>query len=205
MERGLEKSLFDDLITYLLPNRIYLYVNSIFRSGVLLYEKFTFFLPVCRIIFTSVMGTLLHFAYDLSNQSAFFALFSAINESVWEHMKLLFFPMLVFAWIESRSFAGEYESFWCVKLIGIVSGLVMIPTLFYTYTGVFGLTKDFINIAIFFLVVAFTYILETRLLKQGKVPCRFPKAAVALLLVIAVAFVVFTFNPPGIPLFKEPS
>ena len=156
-------------------------------------------------IFTSVMGTLLHFAYDLSNQSAFFALFSAVNESVWEHMKLLFFPMLVFAWIESRSFAEEYESFWCVKLIGIVSGLVLIPTLFYTYTGVFGVTKDFINIAIFFLVVAFTYILETRLLKQGKVPCRFPKAAVALLLVIAVAFVVFTLNSPGIPLFKEPS
>ena len=156
-------------------------------------------------IFTSVMGTLLHFAYDLSNQNVIFSLFSAINESVWEHMKLLFFSMLVFAWIESRSFAEEYESFWCVKLIGIVSGLVLIPTLFYTYTGVFGASKDFINIAIFFLVAAFTYILETHLLKQRKVPCRFPKAAVVILLVIAVAFVVFTFNPPGIPLFKEPS
>ena len=156
-------------------------------------------------IFTSVMGTLLHFAYDLSNQNAFFSLFSAINESVWEHMKLLFFPMLVFAWIESRSFAEEYKSFWCVKLIGIVSGLVLIPTLFYTYTGVFGVSKDFINIAIFFLVVAFTYILETRLLKQGNVTCKSPRAAVVILLVIALAFVVFTLNPPGIPLLQEPS
>ena len=82
---------------------------------------------------------------------------------------------------------------------------MLIPTLFYTYTGVFGVSKDFINIAIFFLVAAFTYILETRLLKQDKVSCRFPKVAVALLLVIAVAFVVFTFYPPGIPLFQEPS
>lgn len=156
-------------------------------------------------VFTSVMGTLLHFAYDLSNQNSIFALFSAINESVWEHMKLLFFPMLVFAWIESRSFVEEYEGFWCVKLIGIVSGLVLIPTMFYTYTGAFGVSKDFINIAIFFLAVAFTYILETRLLKQGEVPCRFPKAAVAILLLIALAFVIFTFNPPQIPLFEEPS
>ena len=168
-------------------------------------KKSLSFCQFAGFIFTSVMGILLHFAYDLSNQNPFFALFSAINESVWEHMKLLFFPMFVFAWIESRSFGEEYESFWCVKLIGIVSGLVLIPTLFYTYTGAFGVSRDFINIAIFFLAVAFTYILETRLLNQKKIACRWPKVAVVILLLIALAFVIFTFNPPQIPLFEEPS
>lgn len=51
-------------------------------------------------VFTSIMGTLLHFLYDISGESLLVAPFSAINESIWEHMKLLYFPMLAFAWIE---------------------------------------------------------------------------------------------------------
>ena len=88
-------------------------------------------------IFTSIAGTLLHFAYDWSNQSIFLAPFSAINESIWEHMKLLFFPMFVFAMIEYYFMGNEYDNFWCIKLLGITLGLLLIPTLYYTYTGAF--------------------------------------------------------------------
>ena len=71
--------------------------------------------------FTGVAGTLLHFLYDWTN-SRFIALFSAVNESIWEHMKLLFFPMIVFAIFESFYFSKEYKSFWCSKLVGILLG-----------------------------------------------------------------------------------
>ena len=43
-------------------------------------------------IFTAVLGVLLHFLYDWTNESLVVALFSAVNESTFEHMKLLFFP-----------------------------------------------------------------------------------------------------------------
>ncbi len=156
-------------------------------------------------IFTSVMGTFLHFAYDWSGQNSFFALFSAVNESIWEHMKLLFFPMFTFALIESYFLWDEYEDFWCVKFKGIVSGLVLIPVLYYSYTGILGIMKDFINIAIFFLASAFTYIKETRLFKQGPAVCASPQIVLLLLFLIALIFVVFTFYPPQIPLFEDPT
>ena len=47
--------------------------------------------------FTAFIGTLLHFAYEWSGFNPVFAVFGAVNESVWEHLKLLFFPMSV--WI----------------------------------------------------------------------------------------------------------
>lgn len=156
-------------------------------------------------IFTCITGTLLHFAYNWSNQSVFFAPFSAINESIWEHMKLLFFPMFVFALVENFFLGNEYENFWCVKLLGITLGILLIPVLYYSYTGMFGIEKDWINISIFFLANAVAYLLETWLLKRGLPRCVQPLLALFLLCLIAFVFVVFTFAPPTIPLFEPPN
>lgn len=155
-------------------------------------------------VFTGVMGTLLHFLYDWTG-STFAALFSAVNESVWEHMKLLFFPMLVFALFESRYFAKDYKSFWCAKLIGILAGLTAIPLMYYTYTGALGVSADWFNIAIFFIAAAVSYIIETRLMKSDKSFCLSPTVAIIILCVIAVLFMFFTFSPPEIPLFQDPT
>lgn len=152
---------------------------------------------------TSLFGTLLHFVYNWTGKSSLVAPFSAINESTWEHMKLLFFPMFVFAIVESLFFK-DYKNFWCIKFIGILTGLVLIPTLFYTLNGIFGKTPDWINIAIFFISVAAAYILETALFKKGKVRCRYPQLAFLCICLIAVLFVIFTFSPPDLPLFIAP-
>lgn len=153
--------------------------------------------------FAAGAGTLLHFLYDWTGQSIWAAPFSAVNESVWEHMKLLFFPMLIFALVESRFVRKAYPNFWCVKLVGTVLGLTLIPVFYYTYTGALGVSADWFNIAIFFIAAAAVYRVETRLLKKGKL-CRFPAVAFGLLVLIGLAFVVLTFAPIKIPLFQDP-
>ena len=155
-------------------------------------------------VFTVLLGSLLHFVYDWSGQSIFVAPFSAVNESTWEHMKLLFFPMFIFALIQRRFLQKDYENFWCVKLAGILVGLILIPVLFYTYRGVFGTSPDIVNIAIFFAAAAFAYWVETLLFKQARGLCVSPAAAFFAIILIAVAFVAFTFSPPEIPLFQDP-
>ena len=154
-------------------------------------------------VFTGVLGTLLHFLYDWTDIT-FVALFSAINESIWEHMKILFFPMLIFAVLESRYFAKDYENFWCAKLIGILVGLTVIPVTYYTYTGALGVSADWFNIIIFFIAAAVAYIIETRLMKSDNNFCKSPKVVITMLCITAVMFIVFTFVPPEIPLFKDP-
>lgn len=155
-------------------------------------------------VFTAVAGVLLHFLYDWTGQSIAVAPFSAVNESIWEHMKLLFFPMLVFAIIENRYIGKDYKSFWCVKLIGIVIGIVLIPVLYYTINGVFGTTPDWVNIVIFFVTAAISYLVETRLLKEDNIACKHSGVAFAVLSLVALAFIVFTFATPRIPLFEDP-
>ena len=156
-------------------------------------------------LFTGVVGVLLHFLYDWSSQSAFVAPFSAVNESIWEHMKLLFFPMFIFSLIQHQFFSEHYENFWCIKLLGITLGLILIPILYYSYTGIFGVSKDWLNILIFFLSAAATYLFEIKLFNQQKLSCRWSLLALLVLCLYAMTFVILTYVPPQIPLFEEPN
>ena len=152
---------------------------------------------------TSLGGTLLHFLYDWLDKSFWVAPFSGINESTWEHMKLLFWPMLLFAVFQSFFFRIR-QNFWCIKLKGILLGLLLIPIIFYTYNGVIGKSPDWINIAIFFIVAAIVYLYETQQFKMESIACKNPKLAIAILCIVAILFVEFTFKTPEIGIFKDP-
>ena len=151
---------------------------------------------------TSFLGTVLHFLYDWTGKAVWVAPFSGVNESTWEHMKLLFWPMLLFAVIQSFFFRQK-ENFWCIKLRGILLGLVLIPVLFYTYNGVVGKSPDWINIAIFFISAAIVYIYEAVEFSKEK-ECEHPLLAILLLVGIGLLFVIFTFSTPEIAIFKDP-
>lgn len=119
-------------------------------------------------------------------------------------MKLLFYPMFLFAMIENHFWGNEYDQFWCVKLIGILLGLVLIPVIYYTYTGILGVSADWFNITIFFIAAGTAFWLETILFQQGYT-CRVRSTiAFALICLIAVVFTVLTFIPPRIPFFEDP-
>ena len=152
---------------------------------------------------TSFVGTILHFLFEWLGDAVWIAPLSGVNESTWEHMKLLFWPMFLFAIVQSFFFRDR-EDFWCVKLRGILLGLGLIPVLFYTYNGVIGKSPDWINIAIFFIAAAIAYLYESKLFKNEAVACKRPKLVLGVLCAIALLFVIFTFATPKIGLFKDP-
>ena len=152
---------------------------------------------------TVIGGILLHYLYGLTNESILAAPVSAVNESTWEHMKLMYFPMFAFALIQSR-FLKNHKSFWCVKLVGIMTGLILIPVLFYTYNGAFGKSSSTVNIAFFILPAAAVFLLETYLFKKNSLQCKYPWLAFVIICLIGVLFVTFTFVVPHIPLFQNP-
>ncbi len=154
-------------------------------------------------IFTCIAGVLLHFLFDWSGGSILVAPFSAVNESIWEHMKLLFFPMFAFTLLENHHIT-EYQNFFCVKLIGILIGTALIPVLYYTLNGMFGRLSDWVNIAIFFICAFISYYIENRLFANNTVSCNSPQTAIWILITVAIIFGVTTFFTPKIPLFKDP-
>ena len=152
---------------------------------------------------TAIFGTLLHFLYEWLGEAIWIAPFSGVNESTWEHIKLLFWPTFIFAIIQSL-YLKDRQDFWCIKLRGALLGMALIPILFYTYNGVIGKSPAWLNIAIFYISAAVAYIYESRLFIQEKIICKSPKSKIAIFCIIALLFVIFTFFPPSLGIFQEP-
>ena len=152
---------------------------------------------------TSLGGTILHFLYDWLGEAVWIAPLSGVNESTWEHMKILFFPLFTFAVFQYRYFKS-YDSFFFIKLVGISLGLILIPVIFYTYNGVIGKSPDWVNIGIFFLSAAASFVLETVLFKSSALQNGNRLLPLAALCIIGIMFVIFTFKTPSIAIFRDP-
>lgn len=157
-------------------------------------------------LFTCAAGTLLHFAYEWSGENAVVGAFSAVNESVWEHMKLLFFPLFAAALAEMAAVGDHFKGFWTAKAAGIGLGLLVIPAVHYTYTGALGVSVMWVDIALFYVAAAAAFLAETPLLlRQRQRSGGAQMAAMLLLWALALLFVFFTYYPPHIPLFRDPT
>lgn len=157
-----------------------------------------------RFLFISVLGVLLHFTYEWSGDNPIVALFSAVNESTWEHLKLLFFPLLLLTIIELLFTEKKQlpSNYLFARTIGILSGMAFIVIAFYTLTGVFAKLPDAVNIALYFLGVFLALCIENKI-NRGNSQNHSAFAAI-ILLTLTIAFFVFTKYPPSIGLFANP-
>lgn len=156
-------------------------------------------------VFTVIIGSLLHFTYSWSGENAIVGAFSAVNESTWEHLKLIFFPVLLFILTEYFIYADSVSGFFTAKLLAVLSGMMTIVVLFYTYTGVIGRHYLFADIGIFIIGIAVNYLLSYKLLQANSFKSKpINILSFALLILIAVLFVVWTFAPPSLNIFASP-
>ena len=101
-------------------------------------------------IFVSITGTLSHFLYSWTGENFFVGLFSPVSESVWEHMKLLFFPMLLSSAALRQKWNGEFPCIASALCFGILAGTFFIPAFFYGYTAILGKDIFFPGPCLFF-------------------------------------------------------
>lgn len=159
---------------------------------------------IIGIPFTIIAGTLLHFAYEASNYSLFIAIFAPVNESVWEHLKLLFYPALLFISITFVLFKTSYPSYFYSHILSLFTGLLSIPVLYYTYTTILGKHYLVIDIIIFIFSIFITFLLGNCITRRWPAPNSEQKAFIILFLLLLVLFFIhFTFSPPQLELFQE--
>ncbi|MCI8640720.1 MAG: hypothetical protein HFJ59_02450 [Clostridia bacterium] len=157
---------------------------------------------IASFIFVSILGTLLHFTYKFFGENIFVASFSAVNESVWEHLKLLFFPMVLTIIIGYFYIGKNVSNFLCSKALGIISAMLFIIIFFYTYIEIIGKSIVFIDIASFFVAVILGEYLAYKLM-MSDFKCN-NIIAITILIIILMCFVVFTYCTPKIEIFRDP-
>lgn len=161
---------------------------------------------VIGLFFVLIWGNLFHFVYDWSGQNNLVAAIAAVNESVWEHVKLLTLPWVLWSVVEAIALRRSRDgSVLIARALGLLAGAVFIIAAYYTYVGVTGANVDIVNILIFQVTVLLAFFLSWRVQDKGKLRGKGWAILGALVLLGMVALAVYwTYFPPALPLFTDP-
>lgn len=156
-------------------------------------------------IISIILGTLLHFLYEWTGENIIIASFSAVNESVWEHLKLVFFPMLLAGIIEYffvNKIANNYIE---AKCIGIFSAICFVVVTFFTYTGIVGTNFFILDILIFIISIIIGEYIAYKLMKRKNESNQKTRLlSIIILGFLLICFVVCTYLTPRVNLFRDP-
>lgn len=162
------------------------------------------FFELIGIIFIIIFGSVLHFTFEWSGGQAVVGIFSAVNESVWEHLKLGFWPAVLFALVEFKYLRNETSNFLFAKTFGIYLIPAIIVVIFYSYTAVLGESILVVDILSFVVAVVVGQLVSYRLLTGKTLPYNLDLFSLIALILLGLSFVIFTFSPPQFGLFQDP-
>jgi hypothetical protein len=158
---------------------------------------------IIGLFFLIIVGSLFHFLFELSNYNLLVAAFAAVNESVWEHLKLAFFPLLIFSLIEYKFIKELTRNFIIAKTVAGYLMSVIIVIIFYAYTAILGDNLLIFDVLTFIIAVFIGQIVSYKILtlpEKSKNSIIISWIAIIMLMII---FVVFTYYPPELQLFQD--
>jgi len=158
---------------------------------------------IIGILFISFLGSFLHFTFNLANKFWLVGIFSAVNESTWEHLKLAVIPAILWAVLENKVFKLKNPNFLFAKAVGIYLMPILIVVFFYGYKAILGHHNLILNITIFFIAVIIGQIVSYKIMTLPEFPRKFNAVFLLSLIILLLVFIVFTFYPPHVFLFQD--
>lgn len=154
---------------------------------------------IFRYLFIVLVGVILYYAFDLSGGNPIVGLFAPINNSVWESLKLIYYPFLLLTIFDL--FTGPNRNPWLLpaRVAGILGAIVFFIVAFYTVTSVIGVVIFAIAVIIYLFGIALAFYLERKI--RCKQRCANNAYAIAVLIILAFLFVIFTIAPPAFGIF----
>ena len=155
-------------------------------------------------VFTFFFGVLLHFVYGWSRNSLLVAFIAPTNESLFEHLKLLMTPFMIWTLVEYAYYGQYMHAFVPGKVLGLWLGFVLMIGLHLLYVGLLGrrvvaVDVGIFGVAVFSAFVASEFVMTLEYFDSEGLEVLFD----GLLVLTAMVFAVFTVYPPHHWLFQE--
>lgn len=151
----------------------------------------------------STLGTIFHFTHFWFKNGVLLHIFSAINESTWEHMKMLVAPTLLAGVFQFIVFKGSFPNFFNGILVLFVVEILTIPLLYEPLRILLKKVPFHFTILIFYLAIILGIFSEYYIL-NNKISIFSELVSLILIGIITLKFAIFTYYPPKIFLFRDP-
>lgn len=181
----------------------YLFYINFFTSNTIIMVNIMFKIFMIGFIFISIVGTILHFTYEITNKNKFIALFSATNESTWEHIKMGLSALLFYSIID-YSLIGNNPNYFFSKLVSIISLIILIPLIFYSYTKISKKPILFVDILSFYISILISQLFGYWVVNLNVNSQSLSIIFKSMLFTIFIFYLTATFYPPKSKLFLDP-
>ena len=162
-----------------------------------------FLLEMLGIPCVVAMGTALHFVFAWSGYWTPIAMVAPVNESVWEHFKLAFWPGVFWALVEYAAYRRNAWEFWSAKGYALLVAPILIAGLFYGYTALLGRNVLALDIGTFVVAVVIAQLASVYLIKANIQTAKGRLIGIGLLLCQLTAYASFALYPPPLGLFED--
>lgn len=161
-------------------------------------------IKVIGVLVIFLFTVLFHFIYDLL-PNVIFSFFFPVNESIWEHMKLLYSGIIGWSIIEYFILKKNnlntknhiYQTFLTAFSSIIVYLIIYLPL--YSFFG----ENIYISIGLLILVIILEEIFSYYLIKDDSDKELFNKISLILIILFYSVFIAFTYEPPKNYLFYD--
>lgn len=150
------------------------------------------------------LGCFFHFAYNASHKNKFIGFFSAVNESVWEHIKIALSGLFVYSIITAIIF-GSMPNYLVALALSAFLMITLIPAIYYPIRMIIKKEIIWLDIIEFFLVVLASQWAFFSVLYMGNAGLFMTCASVVALIFIFACYAIFTFFPPKLEIFRDPT
>jgi len=158
---------------------------------------------VIGIIFVIIVGTLFHFLFEWLYSWPPIGAIAAVNESVWEHLKLPYWPIIIFSFIEYNYIKDDIKNFIIGKAIAVLISIGTILITFYSYTAILGTEILFIDIMSFFVGVIIGQLVSYKIISLNELQKWIRIVSWVIIIGMGISLILFTYLPPHLPIFQD--
>jgi len=160
-------------------------------------------MEIAGAVFTVILAFVFHFIFDWTGKNPVIGAFSAVNESVWEHVKIIFFPFVILSFIEYFIVKPSLKRFLVAKTAASVFIVLITIVFFYTYSGILGYEVLAVDIASAVAWAILAFVISYKLyISKRNLEKYYPEAVIVLIVLVAM-MILFTYFPPKIQLFLD--
>jgi len=163
------------------------------------------YLVILGIPIICMLGTIQHFLYRASNNNFLVGLLCPINESVWEHLKMIYFPILIY-WLATFFALRNKEDIDLIIYLKaltytIIIAMLLMLFLYYTYKGIIGKNILIVDVIIYIVAICISQMLGIHfinIINRDKW-----SYVVFILVVFLFCFILFQLKTPNLPFFHN--
>lgn len=150
-----------------------------------------------------LLSFICHFVFDLF-PNVLFSIFFPVNESIWEHMKILFTATLLYSFIDKiilKKLNVNYNNYYLQLFI---SAFISIPIYLIIYLPIYNSIRENMFVSIFLLLIVYIIMQYISYKIMQKKETKIPNYIFSILIILTyIIFIYLTYNPPQNYIFYD--